>query len=256
MGRCPYLRSVIGILISAGSGLASKTILDDVKTCSNDTASDDTSLSPIDSESSGENTRPADVIDVRSQTAMEDLASLMLTMDIEDRGEPSFMIPSAKMKPSKHERPIITHNDPQSLVANERVRPPISDPQSAIRKELIQNFTTNLNVFHQFLESNDPIYTSIDDPKEGGIDIQFRNNALYAAATHFSDAQYSPALGFEYAQFAESIVLRCMRETPNDLVAQGLTLLAWRELMLGNDSMAYNYIGKLTIQFLGSVLPR
>lgn len=176
---------------------------------------------------------------------MEDLASLMLTMDIEDRGEPSFMIPSAKMRPSDHPSPSVSHNSHQSQQAAAHLRSHLStDPHSVIRKTLIQDFTNHFNVFHHFLESGDPIYTSTDEPKEGGLDLQFRNHALYAVATHFSTLPGSVELGVQYAEFAESIVLRCMRETPNDLVSQGLTLLAWRELMLGNDSMAYNYIGK------------
>lgn len=178
---------------------------------------------------------------------MEDLASLMLTMDIEDRGEPSFMIPSASLRPLDHVSPTIVLNINQLQPAATELKTSRSaDPQSIIRKELIQDFTSNFNVFHQFLECDDPIYASIDEPKQGGLDLQFRNNALYAAATHFSKVPNSLDLGSQYAEYAESIVLRCMREIPNDLVAQGLTLLAWRELMLGNDSMAYNYIGGTT----------
>lgn len=177
---------------------------------------------------------------------MEDLASLMLTMDIEDRGEPSFMIPSAKMRQSHHHRPSMAHNSHQlQHSAAELPRCMSTDPQSIIRRDLIQDFTSNFNVFHQFLEVDDPIHASIDEPKRGGLDLQFRNHALYAVATNFSKAPETVDLGLQYAEFAESIVLRCMRETPSDLVAQGLTLLAWRELMLGNDSMAYNYIGKV-----------
>ncbi|KAE9988504.1 hypothetical protein EG328_010543 [Venturia inaequalis] len=230
-----------------GSGLASKTILDDVQERGLDSTSKDASSSPFARGQSGENRyqTPADAVDVRSQTAMEDLASLMLTMDIEDRGEPSFMIPSAKMRPSDHINPSMSHSSHQlQHAASELQRFPSSDPQSIIRKDLIQDFTNNFNIFHHFLESGDPIHTSIDEPKQGGLDLQFRNHALYAVATHFSKLPNSVDLGVQYAEFAESIVLRCMRETPNDLVSQGLTLLAWRELMLGNDSMAYNYIGK------------
>lgn len=227
-----------------GSGLASKTVLDDVQSCGNGTSSDYVSLSPIARVGSGEDRHPADSVDIRSQVAMEDLASLMLTMNIEDRGEPSFMIPSAKLRSSDYGGPVIAHNSHQSNAVTERVR--CADPQSIIRKELVQDFTTKFNVFHQFLECDDPIHVSTENPKEGELDLQFRNHALFAAATHFSKVPNSLKLGSQYAMFAESIVLRCMRETPNDLVAQGLTLLAWRELMLGNDSMAYNYIGKIT----------
>jgi hypothetical protein len=228
-----------------GSGLASKTILDDAQLCDSDSLPGDASLSPIIRVRSAEDRHPTDSVDVRSQVAMEDLASLMLTMDIEDRGEPSFMIPSAKMRPAAHVGPM-AHQDHRPKAVTEGVSFTIADPQSTIRKQLIQDFAANFNVFHQFLECNDPIYSSIDNPKAGNLDLQFRNHALLAAATHFSKVPENLELGFQYAQFAESIVLRCMRETPNDLVAQGLTCLAWRELMLGNDSMAYNYIGRRT----------
>jgi hypothetical protein len=185
---------------------------------------------------------------------MEELAGLMLTMDIEDQGEPSFVIHACKRGSSSiHDevsKPASTYQETSmNLISSVE-----GSAQVSLREQLLDSFTRKFNPFHQFLEPNDPIHLAVNDPFSGNIGVQLRNNALFAVGAYFSDIEGSSDLGASHANDAELLVLQCMREAPSDLVAQALSLLAWRELMLGNDSMAYNYIGELAIRRLKSAI--
>lgn len=182
--------------------------------------------------------------DVRSQFAMEEIASLMLTMDLEGRREPSFMLPPAgKGKPK------------QSQLSQGSARvwlDPDTDKGSTThvetRKALTDSFMKQFNVFHRFVEEIDT--QSIILPHAGITkpDEEFRNNALLSIGAHLSNRLDSLELSSLFAGYAEEMVLQCLKQHSSDLVCQGISLLAWRELILGNDSMAYNYIGELVHQ--------
>jgi hypothetical protein len=179
------------------------------------------------------------IVDVRSQAAMEELASLMLTMELEDQGEPSFTLPpgKGKAKQSKEvlpdgERP--THSTGADL---ESTLPP------EIRQQLVDCFMRRFNIFHKFLEESDATSIALCLSGRDEPDVEFRNYTLLSVGSHLSDRSDSSELSAKLAESAENMVLECIRRHSSDLVCQGLSLLAWRELVLGNDSMAYNYIG-------------
>jgi hypothetical protein len=104
----------------------------------------------------------------------------------------------------------------------------------------------SFNAFHQVLDPDEAASITRQDPiaMKGPLDEKFRNSAIFSVGASLSSTIGATELDSQYASYAEGIVLRCIREQPSDLVVQGLSLLSWRELQLGNDSMAYNYIGK------------
>jgi hypothetical protein len=175
---------------------------------------------------------------VRSHVAMEELASLMLTMDIEDKGEPSFTISSRKSTLAAHRDPGVDTKD--SIESD----PGPFNVQSEIREQLLASFE-HFNAFHQVLDSDEAVSIIRQDPivMKGPRDEKFRNSAILSVGASLSSIISAAELDSQYASYAEGIILQCIREQPSDLVVQGLSLLSWRELQLGNDSMAYNYIG-------------
>jgi hypothetical protein len=175
----------------------------------------------------------------RSNVAMEELASLMLTMEIEDKGEPSFTISSRKSTSATLGDPGIDTRDPQHASD-----PPLRSfgAHSETREQLVTCFMESFNKFHQVLDLDETVSIGLQEPMECALDEQFRSCAILAVSASLSSIPNAAQLESKYASFAESIVLRCIREQPSDLVVQGLSLLSWREMQLGNDSMAYNYI--------------
>jgi len=179
-------------------------------------------------------------IDTRSHEAMEELASLMLTMDLEGQGEPSFTLPPGKSKAivkreSSSIRIPLAHATDNLVISVET------------KQRLLGCFMRKFNIFHQFIEES-PSRSIIQVQLSGDIsDGQFRDYALLAVGAHLSENSDDLALSSTLAAIAEGMVLQCIRQRPSDLIIQGLALLAWRELMLGNDSMAYNYIGEFLI---------
>ncbi|THY54543.1 hypothetical protein D6C98_04508 [Aureobasidium pullulans] len=178
----------------------------------------------------------------RSSHAMNELSSLMLQLDVADIGEPSFTLSASKVPQTKisnspdikfdvevHNEDCVTFDD---------------------RHYLIECFSKTFNRFHQFLETDELVNMALSEPAVGDIDLTFRNNALYAVAASCSDITRIQNLEKSFKSRAEGLVFRCIKETPTDLVVQGLALLAWTELQSGCGSMAYNWIAMATGQVL------
>ncbi|KAF7880637.1 uncharacterized protein EAF02_007483 [Botrytis sinoallii] len=181
--------------------------------------------------------------DPRSQVAMKELASLMLTMDIEEKGEPSFTIPRNKS------------SSRQNSVSNENLNPDTSSHDTDLgkigfytetRTHLVECFMAAFNIYHQFIEQGELQTILLETTFSTELDFDFRNHALLSVGAFLSPKSDAKKLSIHHATSAENILLRCIREHPSDLVVQGLALLSWRELMLENNSMAYTYIAMAT----------
>ncbi|TEY81526.1 hypothetical protein BOTCAL_0033g00070 [Botryotinia calthae] len=181
--------------------------------------------------------------DPRSQVAMEELASLMLTMDIEEKGEPSFTIPRNKS------------TSRQNSIPGEILTPNISSHDQNLSKigfytetrtHLVECFMAAFNIYHQFIEQGELQTILLETTFPTELDFGFRNHALLSVGAFLSPKSDAKELSSHHATSAENILLRSIREYPSDLVVQGLALLSWRELMLENNSMAYTYIAMAT----------
>ncbi|KAF7940297.1 uncharacterized protein EAE98_000424 [Botrytis deweyae] len=181
--------------------------------------------------------------DPRSQVAMKELASLMLTMDIEEKGEPSFTIPRNKS------------SSRQNSVSTENLNPDTSSHDTDLgkigfytetRTHLVECFMAAFNIYHQFIEQGELQTILLETTFSTELDFDFRNHALLSVGAFLSPKSDAKKLSIHHSTSAENILLRCIREHPSDLVVQGLALLSWRELMLENNSMAYTYIAMAT----------
>lgn len=179
---------------------------------------------------------------------MEELASLMLEMDIEEKGEPSFTIAAGKrMAPE-----IEYQHTPSEAVTNidhasgtEQQIPKVSQE---LLEYLVDSFVCHFNGFHQFLDTADIKDLKICGINVDTIDCRFRNASLLAVAARFSNREDARQVGQAFSTLAQSLPLHCFKHRPSDLVVQGLALLAWQELMFGVPSMAYNYICMMASQ--------
>ncbi|TGO81017.1 hypothetical protein BPOR_1423g00010 [Botrytis porri] len=173
-----------------------------------------------------------------SQTAMKELASLMLTMDIEEKGEPSFTIPRNKSASG------------QNSIPTENLNPDMNSGKigfyTETRTHLVECFMAAFNIYHQFIEQAELQTILLETTFSTEPDFDFRNHALLSVGAFLSPKPDAKELRSHHATSAENILLRCIRDHPSDLVVQGLALLSWRELMLENNSMAYTYIAMAT----------
>ncbi|KAL3421939.1 fungal specific transcription factor domain-containing protein [Phlyctema vagabunda] len=178
------------------------------------------------------------VPDQRSALAMEDLGLMMLRMGIEDGGEPSFTIATANRRTRGS---ISRQKELQSIVSASDAKLNLQVLQDVeLRHHLLYCFCRDFNPFHQVLVPEDIPRLEAGDYTLWTPDEQLRNIAAFAAGALFSDRVNAHEVGQQCAEHAENMILRCLKYDPSDLVVQGLSLLAWRDLSLGNDSMSWN----------------
>ncbi|RVX72746.1 hypothetical protein B0A52_04145 [Exophiala mesophila] len=186
--------------------------------------------------------------DMRSDSAMDELASLMLEMDIEEKGEPSFTIAAGRRRPSQLDQTGI-HDVGQTSNQQKRMMTAIDVSPETIR-HLVDCFITHFNPFHQFIEPHEKEQIIHSGTEVADLGLSFRNAALLAVGSCFSDHEDAKATGLAYFDLASSLPLISIKQCPGELVVQGLVLLSWHELMFGMASSAYNYVGMATGQIL------
>jgi hypothetical protein len=188
--------------------------------------------------------------DGRSQIAMEELASLMLSMDVNGQAEPSFMMTSSNKKTSRGgNESLHTENFTQGIgTARENIVPQDFILSLQDKQQLMYLFMENFNVFHQYLDFEDSVSVVNTECNQISSDVCFRNYAIFSVGAYFSETPELQHIGKICASLAENMVLSCTRNNTSDLIVQGCSLLAWREITLGNDDMAYNFIGNSTLQ--------
>ncbi|GAB7356275.1 hypothetical protein MBLNU459_g7084t1 [Dothideomycetes sp. NU459] len=184
---------------------------------------------------------------------MEELASLMLGMTVEDKGEPSFALASGRVPSPNGYVPDSLNEASMSFNSDAYATHNLARRD---RQHLIKCFEDNFDKYHQFLDLTEVADLALEESEvQKRLDYQLRTYAIYAVAACFSPHDWLSRLGSHFSALAEDLVFRCIKDHPSDLVVQGLALLAWRELMLGAQSMAYNWIGELYISATGK-LPR
>ena len=180
--------------------------------------------------------------DDRSASAMEELASLMLEMDIEEKGEPSFTIAAGKRQAPETDYQMSPLEAVVSIPREQGAEPLAPEISQELLGHLVDCFVRHFNSYHQFLDTKDIEHLKVHGFDTIDIDCRFRNAALLAVAACFSDQEDAKQIGASYSVLAQGLPFHCIRHRPSDLVVQGLALLAWKELVFGNPSMAYNYI--------------
>lgn len=181
-------------------------------------------------------------VDSRSTSAMEELASLMLEMGIEEKGEPSFTIAAGKRMTPETDYQSSPSEAVLSIHPDQGTQPLVPQISQKLLEHLVNCFVCHFNTYHQFLDAQDIEHLRVHGVDVVAIDCRFRNTALLAVAARFSDREDAKQVGATYSVLAQGLPFHCIKHRPSDLVVQGLALLAWQELVFGIPSMAYNYI--------------
>lgn len=175
--------------------------------------------------------------ELRSASAMEDLGSLMLKLGIEDEGEPCFVIPTTSSSSSQSKdagRPL-----PEGLQKDYPIPPEFLSP--LLRGHLLECFCKHFNQIHQTMDTEEIIRVQTTDLSSQAIDLRFRNMAALSVGARFLDLLDAEALSLSALAYAESLSIDCLKYYATPYAVQGLTLLAWLHLLLGNDMASWNF---------------
>lgn len=179
-------------------------------------------------------------IDQRSKLAMEELSNMMLKMGVDEQGEPSFTIPSSGRRPRERSgtgNTQIRSTAVELLFQNHKTQY-LDD--IGLRHLLYAMFMENFNPYHWFIyPESTPIL--LDTLFTEDQDMQFYGCALCAIGARFLDWPNRIDISRQFQQYAEAILVSCLRDFAGEATVKALCLLAWVELADGNDSMAFSY---------------
>lgn len=97
-----------------------------------------------------------------------------------------------------------------------------------------------INGEHQFTqyETSEAFSTFPDHPP----DLLFLHAAMLAAGATFENQPESLKLSDGFAELSESLIFTCFRHAPSMYVIQGLCILSWRSLALGQDHLGWTFL--------------
>ncbi|KAK9414865.1 putative Transcription factor domain-containing protein [Seiridium unicorne] len=226
---------------NAGSSIASGTLVEPSLSKPESDPVSAPSQSHHEAESTGgptsgsQNDEPGDPQD-RSLAAMEELSVMMWRTNIGD----GVTIISDATADAQHRvegseqtefRDSITPPPPKVLLY-------CQDP--GLLRDLATLFLDNINSEHQFTP-----YRSTDFLE--GYPYQsfgetFLHSTILATGAIFSTRSNAKEISEAFAQFAESLVFTCFRQSPTVHVVQGLCIMSWRSLALGRDHFGWIFI--------------
>ena len=173
-----------------------------------------------------------------SKMAMEELSVMMWRTNLGDgvtivNESTEKTIPGPSASVEAQEGPSFDHIQPPAKVLKYW-----RDP--ALLESLASLFLQHINQDHQFTE-----YTTTDFlqgfPSQP-IDRTFLHAAIFAVGSTFSKDPDARAIGDAFEEYAESLAFLCCRYRPSLSAVQGLAMLSWRCLALGEDHFGWMYI--------------
>ncbi|KAK1994600.1 hypothetical protein LX36DRAFT_660413 [Colletotrichum falcatum] len=172
----------------------------------------------------------------RSQLAMEELCVMLWRTNV---GDGVTIIDDPKTGSRYSVEPAPEPPPPPPRVApTERVLAYCR--QQGLLHEMASLFLDNINREHQFTPYTEPDFLQ-SYPCEPPDDA-FLHSAVIATGTTFSRRSDAMAVGDAFAEFAETLIFSCCRQSPNVKVVRGLTMMSWRSLALGRDHFSWMYI--------------
>jgi hypothetical protein len=172
----------------------------------------------------------SDSVQERSQIAMEELSVMMWRTNL---GDGVTIVDETHTAPHKDPKPSATLLQPPLHIIKH------CEDQGRIYA-LAALFFEHINDDHQFTS-----YRSGDHFKDfpsQSIDRAFLHSAILATGATFEHRKDSTLIGDAFAEFAESLVFKCFRDSPSLHIIQGLCILSWRALALGRDHFGWTFI--------------
>jgi hypothetical protein len=200
-----------------------------------------------------------EILDQRSQNAVEEVGAMIWRMHIGDSGETSFTGPSGNFSMSDSSMPPGDENHHSQFLASGCVeQTPLFTTfaqDTELKQHLIELFMTYINPLHMFLDVK-ASFSPAEYPHRD-LSQQLLHTAVFAAGARYAQRKDIGAISDLLMKHAETIALSCCRRHPSVRVVQALGLLCWRELTYQHDDMAWIYNGMLPFPFAesGHVLP-
>ena len=171
---------------------------------------------------------------------MEELGSMMLKLDLRDEGEPNFTIATTETQTTVNREVFDFKDSPHVFKPPKRLSLPTRLSEIAFKQHLVEIFCASFNRFHQVVSVDEASAMIEQDWSVLPDDMLFRNLAIMAIGALYSGDPGSRSSGQSAVEIAESLVLRCLKFSGTPLTVQGLTLMSWLYLMLGNDMASWN----------------
>lgn len=213
-------------------GSPTRGVLDEVAT--------DTVFGELDKAATDAQTSSA--LDLGTQSAIDELASMTWRLTIGMEGEPSFSGPSGGISfPGVTVDAPLARKPDSSYTSCETESPRCDVTDAAVEEQLIEYFMQHVASYYGFL-----------DPRElqqmGNLcneeDIQFYRQAACIAGSCYSPVSEGQAIGDKLADLVQRTAIVQCASRPRELTVLSLSVLAWRELSLGQENIGWMYICK------------
>ncbi|KAF7552871.1 hypothetical protein G7Z17_g4020 [Cylindrodendrum hubeiense] len=115
--------------------------------------------------------------------------------------------------------------------------------------ELAANFLEYVNPYYQFIERG--AFNRHLQYTHTSIDQQIFYSAAYALGACYSARGEAREIGAAFSLHVEQLVFNCYRTRPDHNLARSLTMLALRELSIGNNNVGWMHLSMLAVAILG-----
>lgn len=170
------------------------------------------------------------------KSAIQDISALTWQLKIGDNGETTFLGPSGNFCFS-------TANADPSIQAPSQADINVYDIP-VLKRQMLSLFSVFINPVHQLIDEETLQALEQDTLNES----DFLQSAILASGSLYSDDPRIRAYGNVLASNAEATSMEICREYPTVRTVQGLAIMCWREMGLGNKNMAWMYNCKLLLQ--------
>lgn len=177
-----------------------------------------------------------------SSAAAAELSAMVWKVTTDQQGHPSFIGPGSSFSFPIYlpRHPInnfvaLAHHEGNDLRA---ILKYVQD--AGLVSHLGDCFLRYINPYYQFIDQ--ATYTLPRVFTHESPSTQCFYISILAAGACYSHRTEVKEIGVILAHHVQQYVLYCYRQQPNSLLARALSILAWRELSIGNDTASWMYL--------------
>lgn len=173
--------------------------------------------------------------------AQQELGTVRWKLALDNQGVPSFTGPSSALSSLIDvPKPVPYHPWPLSQINYEDVSCYLEDRK--LVDDFLGCFWNNVNPWYQFVNYQAYRSWTVDGSKVKQLHQKALDCAILAAGACYSDHPSASKAGKTLALYAESLNLPCYHTMPSLTLLQVLSVMSWRELMLGTTNLAWMHL--------------
>ncbi|KAH6987122.1 hypothetical protein EDB80DRAFT_731379 [Ilyonectria destructans] len=176
-----------------------------------------------------------------SPEATEDLAATMWKMALDSGGSPSIIGPGGFFSFFANSPDFNTEEADSRSQLDSQLRDfwkHAHDQQ--LQHELAANFLDYVNPCYQFIERG--AFDRSFQYTNASIDLQTFYSAAFALGACYSARNDARNIGAAFGLHVEQLIFKCYRTRPDHNLARSLTMLALRELSIGNNNVGWMHL--------------